>query len=85
MVDTPKSSDENSSSPVSTGALLALTFLDTTWRLAIPSIGLTILGLNLDSTLGTKPWLMFAGILLGSGLAVYLVYLQLKRVNRTKL
>lgn len=84
MVNAPKDSDETNSSPALTGALLTLTFLDTTWRLAVPSVGLTILGLYLDGKFGTTPWLMFVGIAIGSALAVYLVYLQLKRVNGSK-
>ena len=79
-----RGSDENTSLPVSTGALLTLTFLDTTWRLAVPSIGLTLLGLCLDERWGTMPWMMIVGIVIGSAVAVYLVYLQLRSVQEPK-
>lgn len=66
--------------PYLSGALLALTFVDTTWRMAVPSVGLTIVGLLLDRKFGTKPWLMFIGVAIGSVIAFYLVRMQLKRV-----
>jgi len=81
MGKAPKPSDETNSSPASTGALLALTFIDTTWRLAVPSVGLTLVGVWLDQKYSTTPWLMLAGIVIGSALAIYLVYVQIKKVS----
>lgn len=72
--------ESKNSSPALSGALLTLTFVDTTWRMAIPSVGLTIVGLLLDRKFGTKPWLMLIGAVVGSMIAVYLVRIQLKRV-----
>jgi hypothetical protein len=38
---------------------------DTTWRMFVPTIGFTLLGVWLDSSFDTKPWLMFGGIIIG--------------------
>lgn len=51
---------------------------DTTWRLFVPSVGLMLGGLWFDQTFGTKPWLMIAGLVLGSVIAILLVKQQLK-------
>lgn len=53
---------------------------DTTWRMFVPSIGCTLLGVWLDM----KPWLMFAGVVLGFVGAYLLVNKQLGRVKRKK-
>lgn len=50
---------------------------DTTWRLFVPSVGLMLVGIWLDQVLGTKPWLMIAGLVLGSVIAILLVKKQL--------
>ena len=60
---------------------VALTFLDTTWRIAIPVIGSTALGIFVDLKLGTKPWLTFLWVILGAGVAVLLVKRQLAAVQ----
>ncbi len=57
---------------------------DTTWRMFVPSIGCTLLGVWLDSVFGLKPWLMFAGVILGFVGAYLLVNKQLGRVKRKK-
>jgi len=62
--------------PNSTALLLLGTFADTTWRMLVPSVGLTLLGVWLDSICGVKPWLMVVGIILGAVFAVLLVKQQ---------
>ncbi len=60
---------------------------DTTWRMFVPSVGLTLVGVWLDGQLSTKPWLMTVGILLGFAGAYLLVKKQisgLKREGRSK-
>jgi F0F1-type ATP synthase assembly protein I len=71
------------SAPSSFGAAsVALTFLDTTWRIATPVILLTILGIIADRSLGTKPWLtLLVAVPLGFGLAFLLVKRQLEAVE----
>lgn len=73
--DTPVS---NKSTPI----LLISTVTDTTWRMFVPSVGFTLLGVWLDSIYGTKPWLMAIGVVLGFGFAVVLVRRQIDRLKK---
>lgn len=57
------------------------TLADTTWRIFVPTIGGTLLGVWADATFASKPWLMIGGIVLGTLVAVLLVRLQLKKTN----
>lgn len=74
--------DVRSMPPAKTVAMLLGTAADTTWRLFLPSIGGTLLGLWADKHWDTAPWCITAGIVLGSVLACYLVYIQIKKVQR---
>ena len=65
-----------------TFSAVSLTFLDTSTRLFVPSIGGTVLGLWGDKSWGTTPWLTLTGVTLGTVIAFSLVYLQLKAVNK---
>jgi hypothetical protein len=75
--------DDKQSTPpdTSTVILLLTTIGDTTWRMFVPTIGLLILGLLADKWLHTKPWIMIAGLALGSYLSYVLVKRQIKRVK----
>jgi hypothetical protein len=66
----------------STVILLLGTIGDTTWRMFVPTIGLTVLGLLADKQLHTTPWIMIAGIILGIILAYVLVRRQIKEVQQ---
>lgn len=68
--------------PKKSTVLLLLTIADTTWRLFVPIVGSTILGLVVDKWLGTKPWLMIIAMVLGVVIAVLLVRRQLKEVQQ---
>lgn len=68
--------------PQSTVVLLLGTIADTTWRMFIPTIGLTLLGVLGDNTYRTTPWLTTSGIILGVALASVLVIRQIKKVQR---
>ncbi len=71
--------------PESSLTPLLLTIGDTTWRMFVPTIGFTLLGVWCDKQWQTKPWLMFAGIIIGFGGALLLVrrqYNQAKGKNR---
>ena len=57
---------------------------DTTWRMFVPSVGLTLLGVWADARFGTKPWLMFIGIVAGFAGAALLVRRQMASVKRRK-
>jgi Putative F0F1-ATPase subunit Ca2+/Mg2+ transporter len=69
----PKSQD------VSTVLLLLGIAGDTTWRMFVPVIGLTALGIWGDRSFETKPWLTIVGLAIGTGLAALLVRQQLKK------
>ncbi len=67
----------------STVILLLGTIGDTTWRMFIPTIGLTLAGVYGDNSLSTKPWLTVLGIITGTGLAALLVRNQLRNVKKS--
>ena len=83
--DAPDRSDQTErrgQPPAKSAAVLLLSDIaNTTWRMFIPSVGLTMLGLYLDSQWHTSPVLMIIGIIAGGGISALLVYRQLKRVN----
>jgi F0F1-type ATP synthase assembly protein I len=68
-----------------TAGIIALTFLDTTWRIAVPVILFAVLGIIADRQFGTKPWLTLAvGVPIGFVLAVLLVKRQLEAVEKAE-
>lgn len=71
---------QSSSAPEPVGVILA-TIGDTTWRMFVPSIGFTLLGVWLDTQLDTKPWLMVAGIAVGVTGAILLVMRQIGKIK----
>ena len=75
--------DQKSAEPEALGVVLA-TIGDTTWRMFVPSVGLTLLGVWADSQLQTKPWLMVAGIALGCFGAFLLVKKQISVIKSRK-
>ena len=82
MTDIKPHDDEPKSSPsLSLVLTLVGTVADTTWRLFLPTIGGTVLGLWADNSLNTKPWMTIAGVSLGTILAFGLIYAQLKKVR----
>ncbi len=74
--DTPTPPDRASA------VLLLSTMGDTTWRMFVPTIGLTILGLVIDNHLPTKPWMTIAGIIIGVIIATWLVRRQLAALHK---
>lgn len=62
--------------------LLMKTMVGTTWRVFLPTIGLTLLGLWLDNVINMKPWLMVAGISPGFAVSFSLVWLQVAKIKR---
>jgi F0F1-type ATP synthase assembly protein I len=57
-------------------------FADTTWRIAVPVVGLTMLGIYIDTHYGSKPWVTLAGTVVGFVLAGLLVKRQIKAATR---
>lgn len=54
------------------------TLLETTWRIAVPVVIFTALGIYIDLQLGTKPWLTLLGTAIGFILAAMLIARLLK-------
>ncbi|HLZ14904.1 MAG TPA: AtpZ/AtpI family protein [Candidatus Saccharimonadales bacterium] len=64
--------------------VIALTFLDTTWRIAVPVVGATLAGIYADRHLHTKPWLTLLSVVLGFALAALLVKSQIASVQKAE-
>ena len=90
MSKQPNAAPRDSSTPpsppdtkVDNAALLLIGDIgDTTWRMFVPTVGLTIVGLYLDTLIATKPWMMILGIIIGAAVAWLLVKRQLDRINK---
>lgn len=81
MSTSPTDKGESQKPPERSTVILLLGDIgDTTWRMFIPTIGFTLIGLYGDATFGTKPWLMIGGIIIGTISAGYLVKRQLQKV-----
>lgn len=63
----------------STVVLLFTIAADTTWRMFVPIIGGTVLGIWADKTYVSKPWATIIGVSVGVVIAALLVRNQLKR------
>lgn len=74
---------QKSAEPEALGVILA-TIGDTTWRMFVPSVGLTLLGVWADGHFQTKPWLMIIGIVLGFFGAFLLVKKQISGLKTRK-
>ena len=62
--------------------LMAKTIAGTTWRMFVPTIGFTLVGLAADYCYRTKPWLMVSGVALGFAVSFGLVWLQIAQIRR---
>ena len=65
--------------------ILARTMIGTMWRMFLPTIGLTLLGLWLDNVSGMKMRWLIAGIVSGATISVVLVALQIAKINQQEL
>lgn len=65
--------------------ILARTMIGTMWRMFLPTIGLTLLGLWLDNVSGTKMRWLLAGIISGAIISVILVALQIAKIKHQEL
>ena len=85
-----KKNSQTADEPEALGTILA-TIGDTTWRMFVPSVGFTLLGVWADTRIltftgesATKPWFMVAGIIIGCLGAVLLVKKQLADIKTRK-
>ena len=65
--------------------ILARTMIGTMWRMFLPTIGLTLLGLWLDNVSGMKMKWLLAGIISGAIISVILVALQIAKIKHQEL
>ena len=80
--DKPKPSDVKSENP--TAFILLSTAADTTWRMFVPTLGGTLLGLWIDGQYGTEPWYGIGGLVIGIILTAVLVRQQYRQVSEKK-
>ena len=64
--------------------LLFMTMVDTTWRVFVPTLGGTFLGIWLDGLFKTAPYITIVTILIGCGVSALLIVQQLRRVRRMR-
>lgn len=77
--------DKSDKTPPPTKSTVVLLFViaaDTTWRMFVPIIGGTILGVWADNTITPKPLATVIGISVGVVIAALLVRRQMKRKLR---
>lgn len=65
--------------------ILARTMIGTMWRMFLPTIGLTLLGLWLDNVSGMKMRWLLVGIISGAIISVILVALQIAKIKQQEL
>lgn len=61
--------------------LIVGTFLDTTWRMFVPILVLTLIGYGIDTLSDTLPVGVISGMVLGIILSIALVHQQYKKVK----
>ena len=82
-----KETDISANDTGNSGAMmiLARTMIGTMWRMFLPTIGLTLLGLWLDNVSGMKMRWLIAGIISGAIISVILVALQIAKIKQQEL
>ena len=82
-----KETDISANDTDNSGAMmiLARTMIGTMWRMFLPTIGLTLLGLWLDNVSGMKLRWIIAGIISGAIISVILVVLQIAKIKQQEL
>lgn len=56
---------------------------DTTWRMTVPVVIFTFIGIFVDLRFDTTPWVTFLGVIVGFYFAVVLIKQQIKRSGDT--
>ncbi len=79
MSDAANDSDKTPPPTKSTVILLFTIAADTTWRMFVPIIGGTIVGVWADNVYNTKPWVTIAGVTVGVIAATFLVRQQMRK------
>jgi F0F1-type ATP synthase assembly protein I len=85
MTLSPKSNDRQTDlSRKSANTLLVTTIADTTWRMFVPPIGCTFIGIWLDHVFNSIPWFTTSAIVIGFSASILLVVLQLRKLRKNK-
>jgi hypothetical protein len=61
--------------------LLLLTIVDTTWRMFVPILGLTLIGIQMDLSLKKTPMCTMVMMIVGAICSLLLIKLQLIKVK----
>lgn len=77
----PTTTSAESNNQFSLGTL-GLDLLDTTWRIVVPVLIFTALGIFADIQLGTKPWLTILAVIVGFVMAGLLIKRLLASVEK---
>ena len=82
-----KETDISANNTGDSGAMmiLARTMIGTMWRMFLPTIGLTLLGLWLDNVSGVRMRWLLAGVISGAIISVILVALQIAKIKQQEL
>lgn len=81
MSTSSKEHDDTPTPPEKSTVILLLgSVADTTWRMFVPSVGGTLLGVWADHMFGSKPWGTLLGIIIGVVVTVVLVRNQFKKL-----
>jgi uncharacterized membrane protein YfcA len=81
--DHPTTSSAHGEAGFGIGAIL-LDLADTTWRIAVPVVLFSILGMFIDIKAHTKPWVTLAGLIIGFVIAGVLVKKLLQKARGTE-
>lgn len=82
MSKLPTTGSAHETPPRKSAAVLLLgDIADTTWRMFVPTLGALLLGRWADTQLGTGPWGVLIGAIVGFAVAIWLVTKQVKRVS----
>ena len=77
-----RNSDDKPSKPEQNAAFILFSIAaDTTWRMFIPTLGGTLIGLWLDGIYGTEPWCGIGGLAIGIVITAFLIRQQYKQGN----
>ena len=76
-----KETDISANDTGDSGAMM----IGTMWRMFLPTIGLTLLGLWLDNVSGMKMRWLLAGIISGAIISAILVALQIAKIKQQEL
>jgi hypothetical protein len=77
----PRDADGSSAPSSSTALLMIGTVADTTWRLFVPTLGGTSIGIWAGSIYDIRSWAVIAGVVVGFLISAGLIYMQLRKVK----